>query len=645
MLTKILNRPADESLGIKEQHENSLVPDSAHIFESYEFDLPPVKLPICEKRKEIIYELARNDVIIIRAATGSGKSSQVPQYILEDAFRNKKNVNIIVTQPRRISAQSLAKRVALERKCELGSLVGYQIGLDRKFDNNDTRLLYCTTGVFLQKLINEKSLAKWSHIIIDEIHERDLDMDFVLLILRRLMTAKYTGTKLILMSATMETVHISDYFQINFSARSSFTPVILDLDIRRPHPVKVDYLDAFKEYEYFGVLKEHIDIQNPSIEQIMYQAGARIVDLLAKKDMKTFLIFLPGWFEIENFHRELLKVANYIPQHFKVIKLHSTMGMDDVNDLYNPAIGRKIILSTNIAESSITIPDIDFVIDFCLIKHLEADTSSNLTQLKLVWASKVNLRQREGRVGRTKHGQVIRMIFQEHYDKMPNEAPAEMQRTSLETVVLKAKKLKMGKPIDILGLALNPPRRCSIVDAILVLKELGALTRYTNYDFDYEDGDLTFAGEVMCNVPVDVRLSKLILLGYMFNVLKEMIIIAAGLSVRSIFKQNSFKSMESFEIKFKYGSGSSDVLAILNAYKEWSSIDDKLDRKNFELHNKLDSRNLRDMKAQIEDIMKRLELLGFSKESMLENRVDKYSERMFLIKICIAGKLNKLNLF
>jgi ATP-dependent RNA helicase TDRD9 len=626
------------------------VPAPNDVFAKYEFELPPVKLPIAEKRKEILNSLEKNDVIIIRAATGSGKSSQVPQYILEDAYKNwqgyaynkNKMVNIIVTQPRRISAQSLAKRVALERKCEIGSLVGYQIGLDRKVSNTDTRLLYCTTGVFLQKLINEKSLAKWSHIIIDEIHERDLDMDFVLLIQRRLMTAKNTGTKLILMSATMETETISNYFKTNFSPQSEFTPVILDLDVKRPHPVKVDYLDSFKLYEYFGVTQDNIDLKNPAIEPIMYSAGVKILDLLVQKEMKKFLVFLPGWFEIECFHKQLLKHANYVLRDFTIIKLHSTMGMDDIQGLYDATIEKKIIISTNIAESSITIPDIDFVIDYCLMKHLEADTSSNLTQLKLVWASKVNLKQREGRVGRTKHGQVVRMIFEEHYDKIPDEAPAEMQRTSLETVVLKAKQLKMGKPIDILGLAMNPPPRCSIVDAVLVLKELGALTRYTDNKFDYEDGDLTFVGEIMSNLPVDVRFSKLILLGYMFNVLKEMIIIAAGLSVRSIFRQITIKSMESFETKFRFGSGSSDVLALLNVYKEWTKFKDqklgKFEEMNFVQTNKLDWRNLRDMRAQVDDIMKRLMQLGFSRESLVENIVEKYSERTFLIKCCIAGK-------
>lgn len=358
--------------------------------------------------------------------------------------------------------------------------------------------------------------------------------------------------------------------------------------------------------------------------------------------MKSFLVFLPGWYEIENFYHALLKL-NHILDHFTVIKLHSTMGMDDIKELYNQNIEKKIIISTNIAESSITIPDIDFIIDYCLMKHMETETSSNLTQLKMVWASKVNLRQREGRVGRTKHGQVVRMIFEEHFEKMPDEAPAEMQRTSLETVILKAKRLKMGKPIDILGLALSPPPRNAIVDAILVLKELGALTRHTEKGFDFEDGDITFVGEIMSNVPVDVRLSKLIVLGYMFNVLKEMIIIAAGLSVRSIFKQSSVKQMDTFEAKFTFGSGSSDVLAILNVYKTWIKFmeekHNKLEQKNFELNNKLDVRNLRDMKAHIHDIMKRLEQLGFSKNSLMENRVEKYSERMFLIKICIAGEL------
>lgn len=368
----------------------------------------------------------------------------------------------------------------------------------------------------------------------------------------------------------------------------------------------------------------------------MYSAGANIINLLVQKDVKSFLVFLPGWYEIENFERELLKMKI----DFKVIKLHSTMGMDDIKDLFTSKYPRKIILSTNIAESSITIPDIDFVIDYCLVKHLEADTSTNLTQLKMVWAAKTNLVQREGRVGRTKRGQVVRMIFQEHYEKIPDEAPAEMQRTSLETVVLKAKQLKMGKPIDILGLALNPPTRYSIVDAILVLKELGALTRYCQHGFDFEDGDVTFAGRLMSKLPIDVRLSKLILFGFMFNVLKETIIISAGLSVRSIFKHSSIKDMDTFESKFKFGSGSSDLLAILNVYKEWEKIlnaNGRCTEKQFAHDYQLDLRNLKEMRVQVDDLYKRLRELGFTKESLEENRVEKYSERMFLIKICVAG--------
>lgn len=394
---------------------------------------------------EILKALAENRIIIICAATGSGKSSQVPQYILEEAYRLKRNVNIVITQPRRISAKTLAERVSNERKCEVGSLVGYQIGQERVAAIKDatTRILFCTTGVFLQKLVNERSLAKWTHVIIDEMHERDLDLDFLLLILRRIHNAHNSGAKIILMSATMETEHISNYFHV------LHPPKVLELDVKRPFKTKISYLDNFGEHDFFSSITEVIDLEQPGIDFRLYSAGIDIIELLVAKGVNAFLVFLPGWHEIETFRRELLRKP--IIANFKIILLHSTMGTENIKELYDKTNERKIILATNIAESSITIPDIDFVIDYCLNKHTETDTSTNLTQLKLVYASKTNLIQREGRVGRTKQGQVIRMIFKKHYEQLANESPAEMQRTCLETVVLKAKRLNMGKPVDMLG--------------------------------------------------------------------------------------------------------------------------------------------------------------------------------------------------
>lgn len=493
-LTKLLNGDLDHTLGVKEETESirGAVPSAREVFKKYEFGLPVRKLPIASKRGEILRELESNSIIIIQAATGSGKSTQVPQYILENAYEKKKNVNIIVTQPRRITAKTLADQVSKERNCEVGSLVGFQIGQNKEMNNIDTRILYLTTGVLLRKLVNEKSLAKYTHIMIDEVHERDLNLDFLLLVIRRIMNATNSRAKIILMSATMNVLHIADYF------KTPFPPKILDLDVKPPFPTKVSFLDDFETKDFVEIRRDDIDLENPFIDGRFYSTGVELISQLIEKGVEAFLVFLPGWFEIESFRQEIHKKPKIV-NNFKILMLHSTLGIDSIDAVFDRKFSKKIVLSTNVAESSITIPDIDFVIDYCLTKHLETDTCTNLDQLKLVYSSKNNLKQREGRVGRTKIGQVIRLIYKEHYEKLPQEAPAEMQRTSLESVVLQAKRLNMGTPIDILGLALSPPTRPAIKDAVLVLKEIGALTRYKPKieSFDFADGDMTFVGETM----------------------------------------------------------------------------------------------------------------------------------------------------
>lgn len=171
ILTDYLNarQEIDDTLGIEESIERGYCnPEDQVLYKKYEFEIPPQKLPILDKKEQIIQMIRHNKVVILKADTGCGKSSQVPQFILEDCAKRNAHCNILITQPKKISAESLASRVAFERKCEVGSLVGYQIGMDKRMDAADTRILYCTTGVFLHKLVHYKSLEKWTHIIIGE---------------------------------------------------------------------------------------------------------------------------------------------------------------------------------------------------------------------------------------------------------------------------------------------------------------------------------------------------------------------------------------------------------------------------------------------------------------------------------------------
>ncbi|KAG5680795.1 hypothetical protein PVAND_010281 [Polypedilum vanderplanki] len=642
LLTKFLNTPVEEiqrecTLGIEEEEEKDVkvfeLPRNLQIYARYEFNLPKQDLPIKSKHDEILKTINDKKISIIKASTGSGKSTQVPQYILENAYRKKLYCNIIITQPRRISTQMLAERVALERKCEVGSLVGYQIGLDKKMDSDETRILYCTTGVFLQKLVNKKSVKEWTHVIIDEIHERDISMDLVLTILRRIMVAHNPDVKIILMSATLNCEKISNYFKI-----VHLVPV-LNLDVKRTYQMKIQYLN---DLSHLGANETYIDIENPTILPQMYTIGAKLIDLLIQKGNKTFLVFLPGIHEIDFFERELRNISkNLNTQNFSIIILHSSIPTKNFPELHDTEVRNKIILATNIAESSVTIKDVGFVIDYCLTKYIELERDTNLTQLRLSWASKMNLIQRAGRTGRTQNGQVVRMIYEHHYQQLDDEPRPEMKRMPLENVILKAKELDMGTVCDLLAISLDPPKRSAIIEGILSLKANFALSRYMNGEFNFIDGNMTLVGRIMNKLPIDIRLSKLIIFGHVFSVFNEAVIIAAGLSVRSIFISTRYHTqMSAYETKLRYDP-TSDCIALLKVYEKYQDWKTKQNRKipygvevDWCNRHMVDIKNLKDMQKQIEDIYKRLHEFKMSYDFY---RFQSSDEKIMVIKMIIAG--------
>lgn len=249
---------------------------------------------------------------------------------------------------------------------------------------------------------------------------------------------------------------------------------------------------------------------------------------------------------------------------------------------------------------------------------------------------------RAGRVGRLESGQVIRLIFKDHFRQIPTETKPEIQRISLESVVLKTKLLNMGKPSEILALALDPPEESAIINSILVLKELGAIKKMSNHgNFDINDGDLTFVGSVMGKLPVNVRVSKLIILGHVFSCLKECIIIGAGLSSKSVFKLASVAiehKMEEFHQRLAFAKGSgSDLILTLNVYISWrDAIKSGLkDEKTWCQKQSLDLKNLRDMHDLVEDLKRRLSFFRIV-ESDDTFRYTK-DQKMFTLKVCIAG--------
>ncbi|CAF1436498.1 unnamed protein product, partial [Didymodactylos carnosus] len=506
----------------------------------------------------ILNTISMNGVTIIQGNTGSGKSTQIPQYILNDCVERGEPCSIVVTQPRRIAAVSLCSHVSSEREWARGSTCGYQHGV-RQERNELTRILYCTTGVLLQKLISLKTLVGFTHVILDEVHERDQAMDFLLILVQILWRKNSPNVKIILMSATIEIDKLADYFKqvLNEKVVPAAVLTIGDrlYDVQELYLEHLSKLGPVPDLKIFEprLAREAIDVVVKLLKELDDDDGLSGVDFSCNLPVQrgTVLIFLPGLLEIQTVHEHLRyprgRPTQYLEEqdectkyHYDVIPLHADLSMDDQLSIFLPArkTYRKIILATNLAESSITIADVRYVIDFCLTKEMVCDQETNYSCLQLVWASKANCDQRRGRAGRVSDGKCYRLVKRSLYNQLqPFQKPALLQE-SLDRVVVQAKQLNIGPPKAILALAVEPPNINDIELTILKLKELGALTVRMGSEeiINPFDGDLTFLGRIMAALPIDIELSRLIALGHVFGLVYETVIIAAALSTKSVFK-------------------------------------------------------------------------------------------------------------
>nr|XP_060475738.1 ATP-dependent RNA helicase TDRD9 [Panthera onca] len=505
-------------------------------------------LPINRCKDEVISLIESNSVVIIHGATGSGKSTQLPQYILDHYVQRSAYCNIVVTQPRKIGATSIARWISKERAWTLGGLVGYQVGLE-KIATEDTKLIYMTTGVLLQKIVSAKSLVEFTHIFVDEVHERTEEMDFLLLVVRKLLRTNSRFVKIILMSATISCKEFADYFAV--PVQNKMNPAYVFEVEGKPHSIEEYYLDDLGHIHH-GRLSPHI-LEEPVITKDIYEVAVSLIQMFDNLDVKesgsksssgaqfvaersSVLVFLPGLGEI-NYMHELL--TNMVHKRLQVYPLHSSVTLEEQNNVFlSPVPGyRKIILSTNIAESSITVPDVKYVIDFCLTRTLVCDEDTNYQSLRLSWASKTSCNQRKGRAGRVSKGRCYRLIHRDFWDSsIPDHVVPEMLRCPLGSTILKVKLLDMGEPRALLATALSPPGLGDIERTILLLKEVGALAvSGQREDENPHDGELTFLGRVLAQLPVNQQLGKLIVLGHVFGCLDECLIIAAALSLKNFF--------------------------------------------------------------------------------------------------------------
>uniref|UniRef100_A0A672Q1T8 ATP-dependent RNA helicase TDRD9 n=1 Tax=Sinocyclocheilus grahami TaxID=75366 RepID=A0A672Q1T8_SINGR len=615
-------------------------------------------LPITKNRQELVSLIENNSVIIIRGATGSGKTTQLPQFILDHYAEKKTPCNLVVTQPRKIGATSIARWVARERKCTLGSLVGYQVGLE-KMATEHTKLIYVTTGVLLQKLVSAKTLTEYSHIFIDEVHERTEELDFLLLVVRKLLRTNSRYVKVILMSATINCAEFAEYF--GTPIRNQMNPAYVFEVEGAPYAIEEFYLDELKTILPLGVNVDLTFPVDPCITEEMYNIAISLIqsfDEMEAKDQRTplnkiypfergsVLVFLPGLAEIQYMKEALAKLVR---KRLQVYPLHSTVTLEEQNGVFLVPIPgyRKIILSTNIAESSVTVPDVKYVIDFCLVRQLVCDKETNYRCLRITWASKTSCNQRRGRAGRVSKGFCYRLVsrhFWEH--EIPDFTIPEMLRSPLASTLLKVKLLDMGDPRSVLSTALTPPNLNDIERTVLQLKQIGALSDQSNSQRQF-DGELTFLGRVLAHLPVDLQLGKLIVFGHVFGCLEECLIIAASLSLKSFFAMPSLQQLAGYRSKLSFAQNlPSDLIAFVNAFKNVSSVhtlntfvfSKYQDELEWGKENCIQIKRIREVAELFEDLKKRVSRFNMHISSS-SNPTDYTSlhKQRFILQGAIAG--------
>ena len=535
---------------------------------------------------------------------------------MDDYVLRNETCNIWVTQPRRIAAMSVADRVA-EKRCEKrnkencgvyskgwGSvgegIVGYQVGLDKR-TCKDTRITYMTPGIVSNKMRSDPRLDDVDVLIIDEVHERDLETEMLLLLVKDLMDSS-NQIKIILMSATMQAAVLRDYLVSN-----TCSPVVLNC-VGKLYEIEEFYIEDISKLYPNNPLRD-LDLNlfkmnEPEMSAAVQSAVCRIINYTNVIEQEkrigekgAVLIFLPGINEIKEMEKNIQRCCQ---DRLDIILMHSSLpirGQQYRRRLMSKARNgyRKIVLSTNICESSITVPDVTFVIDLCLTKYLEKDADTNLTQLKLKWASHDQCTQRKGRAGRIQNGYCWRLVPKEFYkSSLLSNVPPEIERLPLEKCVLLGKAIFPQKtPKEFLDKACAVPKNADIEQAVIALKEIQALSMkssiYKSIDdsedevilkHDTLDGDLTPLGKLMNLLPLELSFTRLIYFGNALGLITEAIIIAACMNNQNLWEYNIDQSLKhaddtdkyikSYKSRLYWAAGSqSDHIAMLNAFITW----------------------------------------------------------------------------
>lgn len=500
------------------------------------------ELPIAHYKKEIIEKLGNSRVMLIAGDTGCGKSTQVPQYVYEAGYKK-----IVCTQPRRIACVSLAKRVSYESLTDYKSTVGYQIRFE-KSKRADTAIVFMTEGLLLRQAGEEETLNSYDVIILDEVHERHLHGDFLVGIMK-CMLYKRQDFKLILMSATINLDLFTKYFQ-NEGVQVIKVP-------GRLYPIEINYKP---------IIKDPYERKRDKFNCTPYLQIIQMIDEKYLPHQKgDLLIFLNGYSEISTLSEAVVEYSQY-KKNWIVLQLHSTLSLEDQDKVfdYPPEGVRKCIISTNIAETSVTIDGVRFVIDSGKVNRMVYHTNGGVNKLSETNISQDSAKQRAGRAGRTGPGICYRMYSEQDLSNFEPFTPAEIHLVPLESLLLHM--ISLGLTNLKQFPFLEKPSDKGIEEGVEKLKFCGALEL---------TGDclrLTPLGDALSQLPVDLMIGKMLVLSTVFGNANAVLALAAILSVQSPLTQNAHRSIEGQELRRSLESNHGDPISLLNYYKEWLSV-------------------------------------------------------------------------
>ena len=522
-------RQRDASMAVVQQREQIISPNYDD------------SLPICQKREQILALIENNQVLVLAGETGSGKTTQLPKFCLE---LGRGRLGLVGhTQPRRLAARAVAARIADELQQPLGHSVGYQVRFDDRL-GEQSRVKLMTDGILLAEIQHDRDLLRYDTLIIDEAHERSLNIDFLLGYLKRLLPRR-PDLKLIITSATIDVERFSKHFD---------NAPVLEVS-GRTYPVEVRYRPP-------ELLQSEADPRQLSQPQQIEAALAEIEQLERGGHghrLGDVLVFLSGEREIREAAEQLRKAALYNRlRDIRVLPLYARLSQGEQNKIFQPSgSGRRVVLATNVAETSLTVPGIRYVIDCGEARISRYSIRSKVQRLPIEPVSQASANQRKGRCGRVSEGICIRLYSEEEFQARPSFTDAEILRTNLAAVILQMEAQGLGAMEQFPFI--DPPDPRQIRDGVRLLEELGAM----------QSGKLTPIGRQLSRLPVDPRIGRMLVEAAQLDCLSEVVVVAAVLTLQDPRERPLDKQQQADEKHRQHQDKDSDFIGLLNLWNHY----------------------------------------------------------------------------